>query len=613
MGRISGTLPELCQLQNHYALDITSDHDSCVLCGGPLRRVRTSRHVAVGLMLGRPRIRLIHRQCVQCGQRDSMDTFHRLVPSQGNYAFDLIVEVGLARLRDNRQNAEIQALLEQRWGLSVPASSISLLVESFLDGLAAVHQARSPLISEKLRNDGGYALHVDGTCELNSSVLFIAMAEPHHWVLESAKMTTENTEDVGRLLRRCVLGFGQPLVIVRDLSPQIAGAAAEAVPGVTNLICQYHFLENVGENLCEKPHAMLTKDLRRVRIRPAFKSLRCDILRGCSKTRMCPAQVEALLTKPADLAHLDPVSVRRFLGYVLLRWLDDYGSDLKGEYFPFDLPSLAFYRRARELSHLLETIFSSLDLPSRDTAILGTMARHLANLRDDRELVHNARRLEDAAALFAELRAVLRLTSRPRERLLRGQVPSAAESRETVEQCRKNLEIWRDCVRERSRRESDPQRRADLETVLKYLEKYDGQLSGHLIWREAHPPFVVARTNNTAEHVFSVTKRGLRRRVGTKKLTRCVDAMRPESLLVHNLADPAYIRLVVGDSLDELAPAIAGLWPLALEIRRQRASESTTHPIPTTKTQLRRETLLETLAKAAEAMMGKPPKEGQAA
>lgn len=612
MGRISGTLPEVCQLPKHYALDISSDHDSCVHCGGPLRRVRTSRHIAVGLMLGRPSIRLIHRQCVQCGQRDSMDTFHRLVPSHGNYAFDLMVEAGLARLRDNRQNAEIQALLEQRWGLSVPASSISLLVDSFLDGLAAIHQARTPLLREKLRNDGGYALHVDGTCELNSSVLFIAMAEPHHWVLESAKMTTENTEDVGRLLHRCVLGFGQPLVIVRDLSAQIAGATAEAVPGVTNLICQYHFLENVGENLCEKPHAMLTKDLRRVRIRQAFKALRCDILRG-SKTRMCASQVEALLTKPSDLANLDPVSVRRFLGYILLRWLDDYGSDLKGEYFPFDLPSLAFYRRARELSQLLETVFSSVNLPSRDTAILGTMARHLANLRDDTELVQNAQRLEDAAALFGELRSVLRLTSRPRERLLRGQVPCGAESRETTEQCRKNLEIWRECVRERIRRESDIQRRANLETVLKYLEKYDGQLSGHVIWREAYPPFVVARTNNTAEHLFSVTKRGLRRRVGAKKLTRIVDATRPESLLVHNLTDPIYVRLVVGGSLDDLAPAIGGHWPLALEIRRQRASESTTHAIPTTKKQLRRETLLETLAKAAEATIGKQSKEGQAA
>jgi hypothetical protein len=48
------------------------------------------------------------------------------------------------------------------------------------------------------------------------------------------------------------------------------------------------------------------------------------------------------------------------------------------------------------------------------------------------------------------------------------------------------------------------------------LEKYGDQLSGHVIHREGQTPCVVARTNNAAEHRFSVIKRGVRRRVGIK-------------------------------------------------------------------------------------------------
>jgi hypothetical protein len=88
-------------------------------------------------MLGQPRLRLIHRQCVDCGEADSFEAYHKLVPPQGQYAFDLIAEVGLARLRDQRQDGEIQRFVQERRELSLPASSIGLIVHSFLDGVSA--------------------------------------------------------------------------------------------------------------------------------------------------------------------------------------------------------------------------------------------------------------------------------------------------------------------------------------------------------------------------------------------------------------------------------------------------------------------------------------------
>jgi hypothetical protein len=608
-------LPDTCRLPDRYALEITSDHDACVHCGERLRRVRTSTHYPIGIMLGTPKLRLIHRQCIRCGQPDSHEVYHQHVPRRGNYAFDLIVQVGLARLQDHRQDVEVQKLLQQKWGLSLPLSSIGLLVHSFLDGLAALHQAHIPALRQYLEKDGGYALHVDGTCEPQTDVLFMAIAQPRGWTLETAKMPTENAESIRVMMCRCVDRFGKPLAVVRDLSQNIEKATRQAIPDVPDLICQYHFLENVGEKLCQQPHGKLTSALRRIKIRPALKSLRSEILRWSQKTtRMSRSQVESLLSNPENIADLDPVGVRRFVSYVLLRWLDDYTADLKGEYFPFDLPSLAFYRRGVKLYELLGGLFESLDLPAAEMVTLGTMARHLAQLRDDTELVESAERLEKAAALFEELRAVLRLSSHPQEKLLRGQgVPKRTESVKTTEHRQKSLAIWREGLRRQNQHEPDEHKRADRETVLRYLDKYSDQLSGHVIQRKGRPPFLVARTNNVAEHRFSATKRGVRRRVGAKKLTRQVHAMRPESLLVNNLADPQYVQLVCGENLGDLATAIARHWPLALEIRQQRMTATSTHPIPTTKKQLRNPTLIDRVETMANKLLESLQKKRHAA
>jgi len=282
----AGPLAAASHLPDGYSLELVSDRPQCEHCGGPLRRIRTSTHRPVGLMLGRPRVRRVQKSCARCGQIDSLDGYRQLVPPQGNYAYDLMVEVGLARLRDLRQDAEIQQDL------------------------------------------------------------------PRRWTLEVAKMTTENASEISQPVPRSVKNFGTPLAVMRDLSKNIQAAKNEVIPDVPDLICHYHFLENVGTKLCEKPHVKLTKALRRLKIRPALKWLRKDLVRWSKRreSSLSPERIERLLSHPDEATELDAVTLRRLVAYVLLRWLDDYGADLHGEYFPFDPPSLAFYRRGRQLS-----------------------------------------------------------------------------------------------------------------------------------------------------------------------------------------------------------------------------------------------------------------------
>ena len=47
---------------------------------------------------------------------------------------------------------------------------------------------------------------------------------------------------------------------------------------VPDLICQYHFLENVGEALFKKSHQELFQRLRKLKIKPALKRIRNGIV-----------------------------------------------------------------------------------------------------------------------------------------------------------------------------------------------------------------------------------------------------------------------------------------------------------------------------------------------
>jgi hypothetical protein len=591
-----GALPAACQLPEGYTLELVSGCQVCAACGGRLRRVRTAVHRPVGLMLGRPRVRLIHQQCTACGWADPCAVYQHEVPPGGNYAYDVIVEVGLARFCDHRQDAEIQDHLQHRWGLSVPASSIGRLADAFLDGLAAVHQAHIPRLRRQLEADGGYALHVDGTCEAETDVLFTASAQPRGWLLDAAKMTSENKPEISKLLRRCKEQFGPPLAVMRDLSQNIADAVGETVPQARDLICQYHFLENVGKKLCEQPHAKLTAALRKLKLCPALRSIRTDLVRWSRAAgRLSAKQIEHVLEHPDDaVVDVEPVALRRLVAYLTLRWLDDYTADLQGEYFPFDLPQLAFYRRGRQLAELLGKLVASPGFPQRELCTLKTIAGHLRPLCDD-TLVGAAARLELAAALFEELRQVLRLSSSPGQRWQRGR-GSSEETLQVAQAMQRRLENWHKQLRRRHGRERDEQRRADQAIVLQYLEKYHQKLVGHVIARDGgRPPLVVRRTNNPAEHRFGSLKQGLRRKVGVKKLTRHIQALRAEAFLVDNLANREYVELVLDGHLANLPAAITKHWPLAQAARKERTQHNTDHPMPTTKQQLRHPALLETV------------------
>jgi hypothetical protein len=297
------------------------------------------------------------------------------------------------------------------------------------------------------------------------------------------------------------------------------------------------------------------------------------------KGGLTSVQIEVLLDGPEQAANVDPARKRWALAYLILSWLEDYGSELGGEYFPFDLPALTLYRRSCTVHDWLLRIMAAIDSPNRAFPTLETIHHHLATVVEDKELVGAAKRLEKAAALFNELRDVLRLGSDGPRPLLH-QRP-VADGPVLARQREEHLQEWTDQLNCRRALETDADRTADFTIVLDYLQKYHGKLTGHVIALNDRPaPFVVQRTNNVSEHRFGKTKQGLRRKLGTKNLVRHVQAMRPEEFLVANLLDPDYLQIIGSGSLETLAASFARNWQAGQTIRSQRRAKTTNHPIP---------------------------------
>jgi hypothetical protein len=515
------------------------------------------------------------------------------VPPGATYAHDLVVEVGLARFLQQRQAHEIQQQLHSRYQVQVPETTLLALADAFLDSLQAVHEAQAPRVRAWLLEAGGYVLHLDGTCEAGSPVLFVTLDGRSALVLVAQKIPSENVADVQAAMRPCIRQFGQPLATMRDMSPNIdlalQGLVREGVlDPVPDFICQYHFLANVGELLCQDWHATLTKQMRRHKIKSRLTTLRKDLVRFSKPAPTIPPHtLEQLLENPQMPNTLDKRQLRRHLLFAFVRWLDDSVAELRGEYFPFDQPALAFYRRCVQMHQRLHGLLRSASLSTRHRQTVETLARILPPTRDDPALKAAAARLEKAVHVFQQLRDVLRLPPRQGSSVLRPH--PAPQTLAQAAQARERLNDWQSALERTSRQSPDPERRADAKVVLDQLAKYGHNLVGHLITPPGQvDPVLLPRTNHPAECRFGQTKRGWRRRTGTKKLSRHLQGARAAELLVANLEHDGYLRVVYDGNLSNLASRFAEHWADALAIRKARTQTDDAGRLAINKKLLRR-------------------------
>ena len=589
---------ELALLPDQYVLTVSSRHTVCETCGEALRVQHVYRRRPIGFVLGSPLLLHKVKKCPRCGRSYRCEELAEFLAPFATYAHDVVAKVGLARCRDHRQEEEILTTLSVPHQLDLPRGSIETLVDSFLDSFLAVHLAHSEALQEHLRRSDGYVMHLDGTCEADSKVLFLAIDGVSEIVLAAGEMETENESAVRRLVDDCIERFGLPLAVVSDLSSNIAAAVKHLPASVTHLLCHYHFLENVGSKLIQQPHTELNRRLNAVKLRPQLKCLRKNIVQYITqKSRNSVPPVAKLLEQSDEMVCDNPVHTRRSLAYLLLRWLDDHSIDLRGETFPFDQPALALYRRVEKLSKWLTQNLDSCGLKHSERKTLQTIAEKLQIVLSDTALTEAAERLQKAVDTFEQLRQALRFERHDGKPIRRAQPPaSTIKEAEKIEQ---RLEKLRRMLNRCIGNAADVDRIKDAKTVIAYLDKYQQQLYGHVIRvPETNRVVLVQRTNNPPEHHFGKTKRGWRRRLGTGKLVRRLHTARPAELLLSNLSSQQYLDICYEGSIANMPRVFARHWAEALDIRRlrTRTQEKRTTYVP--KSVLRQDSFFDNMAKA---------------
>jgi hypothetical protein len=508
-------------------VDFVAEAEWCIVCDSALRnlksyfRLRPVMSCEAGPLI--PRVVL--KRCKKDKNHPvaHSEALARIVRPRQRYAYDLVVQVGLARYHRNKRRDEICAELYEQCRVKLSEASVSNVCDRFLHYVEALHLARAPCLRAAIQNDGGYPLHLDGTSDRGKGGLAVCMDGFRDWVLVAGKIPSEHEDHLRPLVDKTVALFGDPVATMRDLmkaGPNVFAAIRER--GKPDLVCQYHFLGAAGKKLFDVPHSTLRELLRQSKVR----SESWELLRELRRYR----------DSDSFKGRFGPGRVREDL-LALVLWVLE-GDGRKKPSYPFALSHLEFYQRCRQAMQRAERwVPSPLNRPEQRA--LRQVGKLVGRLEQDERFALVAGQLEMGWIAFCELRDVLRLTG---AELLRGETPAHQKVVPAVE-----LELL-DAVKEatdqyvrrlRSRVGDQGKKKPSTPegVILKYLDRYSDNLFGHPALRDDQGAVVavVDRTNNVPEHFFAQGKENLRRRLGKAHLGRDLEDQPAQAALVANL------------------------------------------------------------------------------
>jgi hypothetical protein len=542
---------------------------NCARCGGPMRVQKTTQHNGKTLAHGHFVVRETIYACPTCKVLGPDGKTHRhlsvrrqnelealLVPG-GSVGYDVLSLVGRRRFLDRYQRQEIQDELARQHGIALSTGELSKLERSFTVYLRALHDAKAEPLRLALDGGGGYALHIDATCETGRGTLFVAYCGWSTWVLGAWKIPTERSDAMLPRLRTIEARFGAPRSVMRDLGRAVTEAAdalveARAIPVFA---CHLHFLKDIGKDLLTPAHDELRGLFRRhkvlTRLAAHARKLGRDIgahigrVRGMVEEWLKGERHRALPSGASGLA-----VVR-----ALAQWILDHGADGEGGRFPFDRPMLDLYERCQKALRAVEALLQNV---SRDRAVrraLVSLHTILLPVRSDVPFAAWVRIAQMRASLFDELRGALRLKEKPE--------PSVGDQSRQLGELR-DVEAALTAL-ETSLRMRLPTRgpaqdtRAAIGIILKHLERHGRHLWGHALPLPDGKIRLADRTNAQLEQLFGLQKRGERRRSGRKNLTHDFEQMPADGLLALNLEKQDYLDVVCGGKIENLPAAFAAL------------------------------------------------------
>ena len=465
-----------------------------------------------------------------------------LAPENGNFGFDIIVEVGFALFVHSRSNQEIMTALATK-NVFISEREVSYLGRKFIIYLALAHRQSQPVLKEYFADRGGYILHVDGTCEGDSPNLFCGLDGLSELVLDTAKISSEEKDQLIPFFRGIKYRFGEPRALVHDMGKGILNAVAEVFPDTPDFICHFHFLRDIGKDLLLSDYTVFYKRLRKLKVRANLKQ------RGRylgQKINFESHDIDGIAgsIQQGNLHLTDLGSISVIIVYTLIHWIFEYPGQSSGYGFPFDRPHLDFYRRLQEVYQILGKIKDAEMNNKAKRPVIQTY-KVLAEFAEDQRLKDLARDLEEKSAVFDKLRGAMRIALSDGKDGINdnGGCSDMKTIKERVTVFRKWLPL-------------NKHREKTYTGMIAQIDKYWEKLFADPIPIQTPQGIVTVqpqRTNNILERFFRDEKRRGRKKTGTASLNRMLKSILANTPLVRNLKNEEYLEIILNgcSSLEE--------------------------------------------------------------
>jgi len=513
----------------------------CSACNGSLKVLKTypakrAATLAIGNFIGHETV----YYCPGCGRVFHSAELRELIPEHCNFGYDIIVFIGKSLFLRCRNYQEIRLELQQK-NVQISESEIAFLAKKFVLYLGLLHRSSQSELTKYMYMNGGYILHLDGTCDGGSPHLISVLDGITKIVLDNRKLLSENAEELIPFLAGIKESYGVPLAVVSDMGKGIALAVKEIFKHVPTFICHFHFLKAIGKNLFGEENDIIRKKLRvynvRVIVRRTKNRLEKIIL---STTDLVPAMVSGI--EQERLAPGCPLgTVPVVATYTLLSWVLDANSESNGFGFPFDQSYLVFYQRLREASLRLHQLCRiQLQDDWTENTVYRKISHELLGVINDTELQEAALQMEEKAAVFNRLRKAMRITLPETGRGLNdnGDVPC---NMKTIQKEVGKFTAWLS----RSKGYSG---HPAYQKLVKQIDLYGKKLfADPLVVTTAAGSMLVQpqRTNNILESFFRKLMRGYRKKNGFNSVERVLKTMLPDTPLTMNLKNQEYMQIIL--------------------------------------------------------------------
>lgn len=521
----------------------------CPRCQTQLLVYRTDTRKVYLMDIGEIRAHRTFLHCPDCKTIYPPAAFDKIVAPCSNVGYDVMTFIGKFIVLEHHTVRETLAELKKR-SVHISSSEVAYLVNKFILFLSILHQLAGGMLKDYLSQNGGYILHIDGTCEGASPHLISAIDEMSGFVLTNVKIPGESKELVIPFLKQIEEAYGQPLAVTSDMGIAFAGAIAEVFPGVPHYICHFHFLRDIGKDLMDGAYSILRSILKHYSISAKLRN-RVSYYFKDELPQISEEDLATLITVPNSSGIEDEQNLKNKC-HLLLQWALDWKNSGNGFGFPFDRPYMVFYDRLCIVKDSLSVLQNKCTAGTELSRIITKLLGDLKPVVDNDRCKEVFQQLAERAKVFENLRLALAIAQPDSNEGLNDN--GAHLKMKTIKSEVKKF------VRGLKKSEGYHENKA-YQNLIKQTEKYWDKLFCDSIKVRTSRGVVTIqpqRTNNIMEQFFRSIKRAHRKTTGNNSFAKRLETMPADVPLARNLNNPDYLRLIL-DGHKSLEEAFAEL------------------------------------------------------